>query len=119
MHGHNGTLVVVDREPGGSREGVEDPLQCSGAVRVCAEDNQRIICILQHRAWKVVISRMPYLIVCLNNLLENISNDQEQIRGERVALPHPTFAAEPWPGVPLTSTADLEVERMLAIQRHH
>jgi hypothetical protein len=98
MHGDSGAFVEVGLKLGSSRKYIQDILQSPNVSHLSPHHKQCIIRILQYRAatFHDGVEDKP---VSLDQTLEDISHEEEQVQGQGISLPQPSFAINPGTGV--------------------
>jgi hypothetical protein len=76
-HGNKGALGEVDDEAGGGSEVVEDALEPLRGPGLSAEDDQRVVGVLQHERWAPVNQGVLKHTILFDKLLENVGDDDE------------------------------------------
>ena len=98
IHRDKGRFVVANGETSCRGEIFENVLEHMHGGNVASGKNQGIICILEHRVRKRGIYRIIELAVhggTANELLKDVSDDNEQVWGNGVSLPKPAGTSDP------------------------
>jgi hypothetical protein len=93
-----GALVEVDDQARSGGKGVQNRLEVSHMLRNGSDNNKGVVRVLKHRAEQVVnkgMEEQPLPRGLKEHLLENISNNVEEERGEGVTLSQPLAALDP------------------------
>jgi len=96
MQGHRSALVIIDQEPGCSRELIQKALQVLHVLDFPTQQKKGVVGILEDGARRRMVKRVADGGVLLDESLQNIGHKQEQVRRHRVPLTQPTFASDPW-----------------------
>jgi len=124
VHGDESGFVKIYMEASGTREGIQDKIEVPDRGGVPFDQDKRVICIPEDRAAEAVHEGMTDVAIggrFLEESLQDIGDDNKEVRGNRVALTKASAALEPAPrhATPVRRMDVLPVRSVLAIQEHH
>jgi hypothetical protein len=116
FYGDKSALVKVDGKTSGSGEGVQKRFKVVNMLRNSADDDEGVVSILENRAGEIIHQRMKQKAVPRSReqkLLEHVSDDVKQERGQRVPLSQTSPALDPptWDAIQKNSGLARVVER--------
>jgi hypothetical protein len=100
MHRNERALVEVNGEPGGTGERVQDGSQAEHLRGICPKDYKRVIGVLDDGAREVIDERVYEAIlthILHQQAMQELSDSQEEVRGEGIPLSQPILAGDPAP----------------------
>ena len=100
VHGDESGFVKIYMEASGTREGIQDKLEVPDRGGVPFDQDKRVICIPEDRAAEAVHEGMTDVAIgrrFLEESLQDIGDDNKEVRGNRVALMKALAALEPAP----------------------
>ena len=100
VHGDESGFVKNCMEASGTREGIQDKLEVPDHGGVPFDQDKRVIRIMEDRAAEAVHEGMTDVAVggrFLEESLQDIGDDNKEVRGNRVAITKASAALEPAP----------------------
>jgi hypothetical protein len=101
VYGAEAGFVEVDGEAGCRSEVVEDLLEVGDRSAVRPTKNKSVVGILEHRAWEMWGEGVTHISIspgAADEPPENVSDNDEKVRGEGVALSEAVTAMDPVTG---------------------
>jgi hypothetical protein len=95
-NGDESALVEVDVKARGGGKAVEEAPETTHLVFFSAEEKKHVVHVLHNRAWKIVDERVPETAIRVGDeTVEQIRDNEEEVRAERISQAEPALALNP------------------------